>query len=505
MTDINLDSGGRFVSARIAPLRWRRAWLEIDTNDHAVAWFATIPGILVLHGLFLAALGLTQQVSTLSLALIAVTLSALAVAPHWRWPILTAAGVLYFVARPFRISEQADFVDGLRAATPHLAQVPGHAYAAALAMTTLGAIFLALRFQRANPGSHFAKRPAAWLICVLFGAISAGLVLAGGTVAHTLLWTAIAILGASFFPIAYLFADERARSQMAQPVRLGFVRPFWGGWSIPHKSPAYLARFEARDAFALTRSRLKALKLVVWALILHGSHTLGVMVLHVEMDVLTLREALAQHAQARAETGSDRLGPSVAMSWAALLSSFILDLTRMAVIVHVYVAVIRMVGFAIPRGMARPLSSRSIAEFWNRYLFYFKEVLVDFFFYPTFARYFKNHPRLRVAFATFAAAFFGNILFSLIWNAYSFGEIGPAATLAMFRNYVFYAALLTAGLIASQLIVRKPKPEDGFWRYDVLPRLRVVAFFCLCTIYADETGFLTVVERSAFVLHLFSL
>ena len=497
--------GSRFSHDAVAPLRWRGAWLSIDSNERALAWSSTTTGIVVLHALFLGALAMTGQMSAQALALVAMTLAALAVAPACRWPILSVAGIAFFAMRPFRISEQGDFADRLRAATPALEAIPSAAYAAAMAMATLAAIFLALRFQRARPASYFSRRPALCLIVTFFAAIGVAHFLPAATLPHTLLWTLIAMLGASFFSVAYLFSDERARSTMAQPVRLGFVRPFWGGWSIPHKSPAYLARFEARDPIALGRSRLKALKLVVWALILHGVHAIGAFVFHVELDVPTLREALAQHAQARADAGGERLAPSVAMSWAALVTSFVLDLMRLAVIVHVYVAVIRMAGFAIPRGMARPLSARSIAEFWNRYLFYFKEVLVDFFFYPAFARYFKNHPRLRVAFATFCAAFVGNILFSLIWNGYSFGAIGPVATLSMFQTYVFYAALLTAGLIVSQLIARKPKPDDGFWRYDVLPRARVIGFFCLCSIFADETGFLTIADRSAFVLHLAGL
>lgn len=507
MTDISVDNAGSSWRGNLRPDRLRTAWLSIDGNERALAWSQGWTGIVVIHVVFIALLAACQKVSMLSLGLIGITLAALAAAPAWRWPILGVAGVAYFMARPLRLAGQADYVDALRAGTPLLQAVPGFLYAAGMALVTLGLLWLVLRHQRANPGTFFARRPVLSQIVFLFALIAIATMLPIETAPHTVLWTLISILGASFFFFSYLFADERARAQTPQAVRLGFVRPFWGGSSIPFKSPSYLARFEARDPVALSRSRLKALKLIVWAAILHGLHTLGVMVLHLELDVPTLRDTMAQFAQTRAEAGNearlDRTGPGVAVGWAALISNFVLDLLYTAVVIHAYVAIVRMTGFCIPRGMARPLSSRSIAEFWNRYLFYFKEVLVDFFFYPAFARYFKNHPRLRVAFATFCAAFVGNILFSVIWNAYRFGEIGPAATLMMFQNYVFYAALLTVGLIASQLITRKPRPEDGFWRYDVLPRARVVAFFLLCSVFVDEAGFLTFPDRFAFVIYLF--
>jgi hypothetical protein len=44
-------------------------------------------------------------------------------------------------------------------------------------------------------------------------------------------------------------------------------------------------------------------------------------------------------------------------------------------------------------------------------------VLVNFFFFPTFTRHFKKHPRLRMFAAVFMAAFVGNLYYHLILHS----------------------------------------------------------------------------------------
>ncbi len=78
---------------------------------------------------------------------------------------------------------------------------------------------------------------------------------------------------------------------------------------------------------------------------------------------------------------------------------------------HIIIATCRMAGFKALRNTWSPLQSKTIAEFWNRYYYYFKELLVEFFFYPTFLRFFKTKPRLRMFMATMAAAGLGNMLY----------------------------------------------------------------------------------------------
>ena len=96
----------------------------------------------------------------------------------------------------------------------------------------------------------------------------------------------------------------------------------------------------------------------------------------------------------------------------------------MTVFGGVIIATARLAGFRLLRNTYRPLESTTLAEFWNRYYFYYKELLVDHFFYPTFVRCFRGHRRLRMFFATFVAACVGNLLFQFIRDIDSVGEMG---------------------------------------------------------------------------------
>ena len=81
---------------------------------------------------------------------------------------------------------------------------------------------------------------------------------------------------------------------------------------------------------------------------------------------------------------------------------------------HVWVGVIRLFGFNIFRNTYKPLLAQSVVEFWNRYYYYFKELMMECFFLPTYARYFRNSPMLRLVAAVFAAAFVGNMYYHLL-------------------------------------------------------------------------------------------
>ena len=105
---------------------------------------------------------------------------------------------------------------------------------------------------------------------------------------------------------------------------------------------------------------------------------------------------------------------------------------------HVFVALARLAGFRLLRNTWRPLSSRTVAEFWNRYMYYFKETLVHFYFYPTFLTCFKRHPRLRLAFATFMAAGVGNLFLHLIVDRVPIVRYGLMEALMRMQTYAFY-------------------------------------------------------------------
>lgn len=482
---------------KLAQPGWHRAWLGIDRNEAALAYAATPVGMILLHVAFLAVLALSLQVSLSAVALVGLTLLGCALFPARRLLVMAVSGTLYVVLRPFRTQQQQEFAEKLRETTPELIELPHLVWHAPLAMCFLLLCGLALRLQRRYRASLLARRPVLTQFAILAALVAATGLLEPETPAYAALWTLVVVYAASFFFLSYAFVDQRGRIERPSAFHLGFMRPFWGGPSIPFKTLTYLGTFEAKTETELAATRLRALKLAVWAVILAGLHMLLSAAFYDVADWPTLNEALTMTAQGEP--------PAATAGWLIVAKNFVLTLLATAAFAHVFVAIVRMAGYGIPRNMARPLSARSIAEFWNRYLFYFKELLLDFFFYPAFARWFKAYPRLRIAFATFCAAFIGNLLFTLISQAHLVAEHGLLGALMRFESYAFYAALLTLALILSQLRKRKARPEDGFWRYDVTPRLGVIGFFAVVQIFADESGHLGLAERLDFLLHLFGV
>src|SRR5579864_6711728 len=97
--------------------------------------------------------------------------------------------------------------------------------------------------------------------------------------------------------------------------------------------------------------------------------------------------------------------------WASMIYTFFHNMLEMAIFGGPIVAVARLAGYRLLRNTYRPLSATTLVEFWNRYYFYYKELLVEVFFFPTFFRCFQTHKRLRIFFATFMAATVGNFIF----------------------------------------------------------------------------------------------
>ncbi|WP_136661695.1 hypothetical protein [Nitratireductor sp. XY-223] len=473
---------------------WRRAWLAMDKNDRAIAFAATPAGVLAIHAGFLLTLAVSLDLSAGLLAMTAMALAGCALWPARRKLVIAGAGLAYVTLRPFRIEEWSQTVESLATAVP----LPPVALQSAAVALFLAIAWIALETQRRFAHTGIAKRPVRAMLVLFFATVAAAATLSQGSLAHTGLWSFIGVWASCFWFFAYALVDQKTGDPSANYQRLGMMRPFWSGSATPiGKNFGYLSKFEAHDPSELAVTRLKALKLVVWAGILNGIYFLAAHVIHGAAAVPTLQEAILLQAGGQEA--------SLGVRWTSLLSNYFLDLLLISVWGHAIVAVVRMVGYRIPRNTWNPMASRSISEFWNRYFFYFKELLVDFFFYPAFLRFFKKQPRLRIAFATLCAAGFGNFLYHFMRETYVFAYTPNVETLPKFYNAGFYSLVLATGLIVSQLRGHRPKPEDGFYAYHVRPRLGVMAFFCLLKIFDDITGVGTLGERFAFLFRLFGV
>jgi D-alanyl-lipoteichoic acid acyltransferase DltB (MBOAT superfamily) len=159
-----------------------------------------------------------------------------------------------------------------------------------------------------------------------------------------------------------------------------------------------------------------------------------------------------------------------------------------------------MAGFNAVRNTRRPLTSRTIAEFYNRVYYYFKELLVTFFFYPTYFRYFKNRPKLRVFAATLAAAGFGNALFHFLRNIEFIMQKGLWHALVDFQVYAIYTLILGVAIAFSQLRSLERHAQGGRFTGP----LCVLIFYCLLMVLDDPRRGWTVRDYFSFMANLFA-
>lgn len=455
--------------------QWRRSWLTIDSNPDARRYAGTIRGLLLIHGLFLAALALSLQISLPALALIGLTLLAAARWPGHRLAILITSSLVFLLLRPFRTADMNAMVVELAASLGHGVSVPPLALQVAGVLLFLGFAQAMIAGQRLSSGL-WSRRPVLVQLAGFLGLLAVAAFLPPGNYGHAILWAFVAVWASCFWFLAYAAVDLKAKAAAPDSVRALYMRPVWGGDVAPFgKGLSFLKRFEAKDEEALAVTRLKALKLAVWTAILSWTSLAVTTLFHEMLGVPKLGFMILNPEDAAAMP--------IGLRWLGLFVNYGVDLLIIAAWGHAIVAVARMMGYNIPRNTVNPLASRSIAEFWNRYYYYFKEVLVDFFFYPSFMRWFKTSPRLRIAFATFCAAGFGNFLYHLIFVSHVFADGTPLDELDRFETLAFYVCLLSAGLIISQIWGRKTSPDDGFWRHQVWPRINVALFFCFLKIF----------------------
>jgi hypothetical protein len=182
--------------------------------------------------------------------------------------------------------------------------------------------------------------------------------------------------------------------------------------------------------------------------------------------------------------------------WAGLYLELFHNILTLATYGHTLIGALCLLGFRIPRNTDAPLLATSILDFWNRYYFYFKELLVDFFFFPAFLKTSGASLAWRTLAATAWAAFFGNMYYHLVlyWGGFVGGNV--VGFEALISSRAIYCALLTAGLCAS-FMRSMGVPREVSRGRRVVQSIGVSLFFALLHVwnYSEPIG---VTERWEF-------
>ena len=385
---------------------------------------------------------------------IAIILALTSAFPQHRRAILVPAALLFVVLAPpvdFAVLHELGTQRGASARAINLGWV---------AIPIVWAMAFAFLWVVQNfPKSIVAKRPVTALLAILLLLILASrtLPIAGSA------WVMCASIQMCFASyiwfFAYWVAENHNRDKAKPLIRTGFWRPFWGFTRVPYgKGAAYLERVEAKNDDELAVAQIKGLKLLIWAVVITAFIVAVNKLIYRVPHGVSLTELPADSAAAIIPTYQMSLDAlrtsepySLPMWWAVLALYFLMRVAFLTVWGAKIIAVARMAGFNAFRNTYRPFESPTVAEYYNRIYYYFKELLVAFFFYPTYLRYFKKWPRVRLFVATLAAAGLGNWLFHFLRDQDLILRHGFWHAAWMYGSYAVYALVLGVAIGVSQL------------------------------------------------------
>jgi len=334
------------------------------------------------------------------------------------------------------------------------------------------------------------------------------------------LWKSVVVLLAVSFPYLIwrcgymLLSGQRGKATTTRfRDHLFYIWPVWDGTNTPPgKGHDYLSRFEAQTTEGYARSFLAGMKL--FALVLLWKMVLQVMGGVVYGDPKSsLTPLVAGHdlgVPRMKQIVSGDVAVPLVVTWLSLYLELIWETLSLAAKGHVWIGVLRLFGFHVFRNTYKPLLAESIVEFWNRYYFYFKELLVEFFFLPTYVRLNRRRPALRIVIAILAAAFVGNMYYHLLQAKHPLIAGDAAALWQLLGARVIYCFLLATGVAVSMLRQQsqRGKPASAVMTEGAARRVRRIAgvwtFFAVIN-YWNIVGISTISERVQLFFSLFGL
>ncbi|MCZ6626041.1 MAG: hypothetical protein O7B35_17725 [Deltaproteobacteria bacterium] len=294
---------------------------------------------------------------------------------------------------------------------------------------------------------------------------------------------------------------------------LFYLWPIWDGTNTPAgKGSDYLSQCEAQSAEAYARSSLAGIKLLILAM-LWGLTLLfmGGLVYGDPKNPLTdLLGGYSLEIPRLKNIARGNIIVSLPIAWISLYCELIWQTLKIAARGHQWIGMLRLFGFNVFRNTYKPLLAESIVDFWNRFYYYFKELLVEFFFFPTYLKYFRTQPKLRMFTAIFMAAFVGNLYYHVLQmkGPLVLGEF--AKIWQSLGSRMVYAIFLTVGIYVSMLRQQRQrgKRADSHTVAARVGRLRRIAgvwtFYSLINFWNLRSR-LTLLERTKVFLSFFGL
>jgi hypothetical protein len=493
---------------------------QIDRDPRFVALAQTPAGKAVALAVFAALLVPRRLPSFFE---ILVVLGLMTLLPSHRRALLSLGVVYWVVAHP----KLGEYLTRLVAKQEGLGTLNAALVYRVVLLVTLALFTVGLRIVFRGGSSLPVRRPLltlylfhmALLLCASLAPLSG--------LWRVLAWTLVSVVSLYVWYFSYALLDRNSPDRDPVRLQVGTFLPFWAAFyrsgSTPYvKGAAYLRKIEAKSPEDLAVCQLKAIKLLAWSLVLmvtqqffdwfvHGGDTPRVVGLAAGLWGLGSFGPLPHFSVPSFEQalGASVLGQPFAWytCWASLVAAFLSNVVEVASAGGFLVAICRMSGFRALRNTCRPLQAQTVADFWNRFSYYYKEMLVDCFFYPTFVRYFKRHPRLRVIAATFAAAGLGNILAEFFHNSPGrIIEFGFWKALLSFRVFLFQALVLSTGIAVSQLRGRRRSPDRStVFAGRVMSAVGVGLFYCLLSAFDNPERAYGLGDHFRFLFHLFAI
>lgn len=479
-----------------APRRTLRGWLAIDERASVVAFAQTPIGRALIFAIGLLAVSRYFDAWATLLAVSAAL--AAAYLPKYRNPVLfTATWLATLIETATSGNDFAEHI-GLVITQEGLGELSAVGLAIGSLLLVMAGIGSLLGYVRRHPKSLIARRPVITMLAL--EAVLCGLSLLDimQGLPRVLVWSLLVVLTPFIWFLPYAIIDQRATAGQPLLLQMAALRPFWSPTYLPFgKGAAYLQKFLAKNADELAVTQLKGIKLLVWSNVLLAIQGGLGWLLADRLGTPTVARTVDAFLQGQPYP--------LLTSWTALAWSTAHFALQIAIWAHLFIGLARLAGYRLPRGSWRPLESRTLMDYFNRFHYYFKELLVDFFFIPTFFKTFRQHPRLRMFFATFMAAAVGNALWHFVRDIDLIARVGLAAAVQTYASYLFYCVVLATGVGLSQVRagqgIRPPDTLAG----KLYSFIFVWSFVVCLHLFSDGSRQHSLGERLSFLASLFGV